>query len=225
MFNLRLYGYGIACFFITAPATAGPEWIENRDAGSLLATAQKTMGEGQLSSISGSLSLDLLGGDLEDMYLLRIIDPVKFTMDMDAEFDAQMFVFNVTLPGEAFGLLANDNTALGNQPFIGNSATDATGAAINLPGVYLIAVSGTGRNPVSLNGNIFNYGSSTEVSGPDGPGGINPHNGWTGDGPVGSYHISFTGAEFYDVPAPGAAALFAIAGMVGGQRRRSRINC
>lgn len=139
---------------------------------------------------------------------------------MTANFDAQAFLFNVTIPGEAFGLLANDNTALGNLPAFGNVATDGTGAAVNLPGVYALAISGAGRNPVSINGNLFNYANPTEVSGPDGPGGLNPHNGWTGSGPVGSYSIVLGGSEFYDVPSPGVLTVLALAGLCGSRRRR-----
>jgi uncharacterized protein (TIGR03382 family) len=117
-------------------------------------------------------------------------------------------------------LLANDNTISGANPFLTTPSNDGTLAAINLPGVYAIAISAAGRNPVSVGGNIFNYGSPTEISGPDGPGGINPHIGWTGEGAGGNYKISLTGSDFFDLPAPGAAALLGLAALVGRSRRR-----
>ena len=225
MFNQRASAIAfasIASSSIVASAFAGPEWVEEDDAGSVLITAQKTLGVGQLGMISGNLGglEGFAGVDSEDMYLIKIVNPAIFSMQVVGNFDSQLFLFNVTIPGEAFGLLANDNTIGGTQPAFGNAATDGTGSMVNLPGVYAVAISGTGRNPTSINGNLFNYGNPNEVSGPDGPGGLNPHNGWTGNGPVGSYSIVLTGAEFYDLPAPGAMALLGLAGIVGSRGRR-----
>src|SRR5437764_544629 len=93
-------------------AMAGPDWVEGSiDAGSTIGTAQHTLGTGQLNSISGGLS----GGgdtlDLEDMFIISITTPTLFTLTTGAaNFDPQLFLFNITVPGEAFGLLANDNT-------------------------------------------------------------------------------------------------------------------
>ncbi|HWB20306.1 MAG TPA: hypothetical protein VG711_08410, partial [Phycisphaerales bacterium] len=182
----------IGASIVTPSAFAGPEWVEHNDAGSIVTTAQRTAGPGQLTSIAGHLtggigtSLTFGESDFEDMYLIQITDPSSFTMQViGADFDAQLFLFNVTLPGEGFGLLANDDFNDNTSPFIGNMATDGTGAQINLPGVYAIAISGFGRNPVSIGGEIFDMEFGDEISGPDGPGGINPHTGWTGDGQTG----------------------------------------
>lgn len=208
---------GLTC----GTALAGPDWVEGGDAGSMLASAQPTFGVGQIHSISGTLSGSLLLPDFEDMYLIKVTDPSIFQMKIiGADFDAQLWVFNVTLPGEAFGLLGNDNTILGNAPVLGPLATDGTGAKISLPGVYAIAISGAGRVPVSQNGPIYNFVSPTEVSGPDGPGGFLPLSGWTGDGQVGSYTIQTTGIGFYEVPAPASASLLALAGVLAARRRR-----
>lgn len=235
MTSLKTLGIGAvaACaglFFFTNSAFAGPEWVERNDAGSLYGNAQSTLGSGQLGRITGSLDGTSNPGfrkfrgpsDTEDMFLITVTDPSSFTMTVSgANFDPQIFIFNVTLPGEAFGLLANDDTSSRMLPFIGQFSTDGSGAQINLPGVYAIAISGTGRNPVAFNNNLlFNYTSSTEVSGPDGPGGFLPHAGWIGDGPTGDYMIDFTGAGFYDVPAPGAIGLLTIS--IFSMRRRRR---
>lgn len=203
-------------------AVAGPDWAEHGDAGSTLFTAQQTLGSGTIHSISGTLGGGVgLVGDFEDMYLVRVNDPVNFSMTVSgASFDAQIFVFNVTLAGEAFGLIANDNTLSSNQPHVGPLATDGTGAALKFPGVYAIAISGAGRVPTSLNGPIFNFVSPTEISGPDGPGGINPHTGWSGEGQTGGYNILVTGVGFYDVPAPGTGTLLLGAAIAAGRWRR-----
>jgi hypothetical protein len=204
-----------------APALAGPDWVEGgTDAGSTLSTAQRTIGSGQLHSISGTL-----GGaravDFEDMYLITVTDPVNFSMTTGSSgFDAQLFIFNVTQANEAFGLLANDNTPTSVAPLLLPNATDGTQAAIRNPGVYAIAISASGRYPVSVSGAIFYYASPTEISGPDGPGGINPHIGWDGPGAGGNYTINVTGVGFYAVPGPGTVSAFAVAASLISRRRR-----
>lgn len=223
-----IHFYSAACCAVIAgalcsSAMAGPEWVEQTDAGPLLGSAQQTTGVGQLGRISGSL-----GGlgfgliDAEDMFLVTVIDPTTFSMTVSgASFDPQIFVFNVTLANEALGLLANDNTIAGMLPFVDQFSTDGSGAQINLPGVYAIAISGAGRNPISNGGLIFNYVSLTEVSGPDGVGGFLPHTGWTGVGATGNYEIDLTGTGFFDVPGPGAMVVIAI-GIFAPKHRRNR---
>lgn len=227
-----LFGTSLAA----APALAGPDWIEGGrvggpDAGSTLGTAQPILATSrQITTIVGSLDsgnagagLNLASGpDFEDMFLLQILDPSTFSFHLtSAGFDAQLFLFNVTLPGEAFGLLANNDTAMSTDPFLSRPATDLTGADVRFPGIYALAISGVGRVPVSSTGRIFFFGSPTEVSGPDGVGGLNPHIGWTGVGQTGSYTIEMTGVGRYDVPAPGASILLlGSAGFMGARRRR-----
>lgn len=215
-------GAALACA-ITSTSLAGPEWVESGDAGPLIGNAQNTQGKGQLGRISGSLGgLGFGAIDTEDMYLVTVTDPVTFTMTITGgSFDAQLFIFNVTQPGEAFGLLANDNTNAGIDPFVNPIATDGSGAQLTVPGVYAVAISGAGRYPVSNGGAIFNFTNSTEISGPDGPGGFLPHIGWAGSGATGGYHVDLEGTGFYEVPAPGAVTMLLIGGF-GNRRRRRR---
>jgi hypothetical protein len=220
--------YYAACFTFSlitsvAPALAGPDWVEGGiDAGSTVGGAQKTTGTGPIHRISGSLS-GSRAVDFEDMYLITITDPVNFSMTLTPSpgLDAQLFLFNVTQANEAFGLLANDNTSPSNlTPTLLPNATDGTFAGVHNPGVYAVAVAGAGRYPVSVSGAIFFYASSTEISGPDGPGGINPHMGWEGPGSGGTYGIDVIGVGFYQTPAPGSAALLALGAGVFARRRR-----
>ncbi|HWB20305.1 MAG TPA: hypothetical protein VG711_08405 [Phycisphaerales bacterium] len=209
----------------SASVFAGPEWVEMNDAGSTINTAQHTVGPSQLTSIAGHLggltALAFGSVDYEDMYLIQITDPSAFSMQVtNAGFDAQLFLFNVTLPGEGFGLLANNDFGGSQDPFIGNAATDATGAQVKLPGIYAIAISGYGRDPVSLNGLIFNFADREEISGADGPGGLNPLRMWTGEGETGDYNIELTGAAPIDTPTPGALAVFGLACVVRRNRHR-----
>lgn len=209
---------GIAA--LSPVALAGPDWIEDGDAGSIITEAQVVVGTGQLSKIIGSLSSSLGDPDYEDMYLIRVISPTTFRFDLsDAGFDTQVWLFNVTQANEAFGLLANDDTVEGPQSVLTNTATDNTGAMLTQPGIYALAISGAGRVPVSRTGLIYHFTNATEISGPDGPGGLNPHSGWVGEGATGQYRIDLTGCDFVTVPAPGVG-LFAGAALMMGMRRR-----
>ncbi len=215
-----------AVVLIAGSAQAGPDWIEGAiDAGSTLETAQPITGTGPITSISGTLSAGSPfgpggGPDYEDMYLLRISAPSTFSFTVgEAEFDPQLFLFNVTLPGQALGLLANNNTPSGLLPILTGSATDGSGAMVLLPGVYALGVSGVGRVPVSNTGPLFFFASPTEVSGPDGAGGINPLSDWTGEGQTGTYFIDVEGVTWYDVPAPASGSLL-LGGLMLARRRR-----
>ena len=202
-------------------ASAGPEWVEQGDAGSLPASAQtiSNTSSGTLTKISGQLQGNgqLGPGDLEDMYVIQITDPQNFSATTtfegggSAEFDSQLWLFRL----DGTGLLGNDDTFIGPPPpgfgkggvvsgsTLGPMATDNTGQTIPGPGTYLLAISGPFDVPFSDGGPIFSFGSSTEISGPDGAGGGLPITEWQNIGlsgrgsfvgNLGAYTISVTGA-------------------------------
>lgn len=213
---------GVLSLFAASAALAGPDWVERNDAGSTVATAQRIVGEGQLHSVSGETSAGLGQPDYEDMYIFRITDPSTFKLTIvNANFNASLWLFNLSQANEAFGLLGNlSGDGEGWNPSLSAISTDDSGASVNAPGVYAFAVSGEGRIPVSMHGALFSFDWSGELSGPDGPGGNLPHTGWSGEGATGSYTISVEGATFVEVPAPGVMAVGGLALAGAGLRRR-----
>jgi hypothetical protein len=98
-----------------------------------------------------------------------------------------------------FGLLANDDAERTvSQSTLLDAATDGTGVVIAEPGLYFLAVTGAGSEPLSDDDDseVFLLASPTEISGPDGPGGAAPIEDWSIDGDQGAYVIAFTGVAF-----------------------------
>lgn len=211
---------GIA--ILSAAAAAGPDWTEVGDAGSFVSSAQTPLGAGTISTISGSLGGEGETGDFEDMYIIRVDEPTSFRLELlNPNFDAQLFLFNITLAGGGLGLLANDNADANTvNPVLTSIATDGSNAVLDLPGIYAVAVAGAGRSPVSDAGLIFDFASPTEISGADGPGGLLRHTGWVGEGAVGAYSVELEGVDFAKIPAPGVAAVLGLGVVFAGRRRR-----
>ncbi len=203
----------------------GPDWVEVGDAGSDLPGAQypqRPQGVTFLGSIAGQLTVGVGVADYEDLYVFNVTDPMTFSiMPASADFNAVLYLFNITVNGEALGLLANDDRSEEDMlPRLVAMSDDGTGVQISRPGDYVLAVTGAGRVPVSRTGPIFALESPTEISGPDGPGGLNPLSGWTGEGEQGSYRFVLTSGDFPVTPAPGAAGVLVIGAMALGRRRR-----
>lgn len=222
----------IATSCLTSAANAqsfvGPEWIEQGDAGSLPTSAQTITVNGPVQSIRGALAgaTPLDGGpvDFEDMFRVIITTPTSFYLRTDpgsgggADFNTQLWVFNVN----GTGILGNDDAF---DPGVGSAvfqfATDNTGAGIFAPGEYLIAISGLLNRPTSGGQHIFNFATTTEISGPDGLGGGGAIDGWDTNPNChfGDYILSLQGVS--GVPAPGAIA-GVVVGLLLGKRSRRR---
>jgi len=204
----------IAAGLWASPALSGPTWPEGPEAGALPGSAQKVYGPGAIFLIVGDLSGPSpapvadrgLTGDFQDMYLIKIVDPVSFLAATDpnfdgfADFDTQLFLF--TGPdhpdGPGLGVFGNDDSpsAPGGQSLITNNVDDGSTPPPLVGGVhYYLAISGAGSDPVSAGGAIFNLALPNERSGPDGPGGGMPIQAWSGPGDFGSYGISLQGVE------------------------------
>lgn len=222
--RMRLAMAGAAMLTACGVAMAGPDWVEEGDAGSDVGSAQAPRGTAgaPILSIAGVLQGTGLLPDFEDCYIIKIVDPANFSMQaVGATFNAQLFLFNITLPQAAYGLLANDDqSAVSNLPKLGPLSNDGTNVHVTAAGDYMIGITGFNRDPSSLTGAIFNQATVTEISGPDGPGGFNALTGWSGTGQTGNYTITFTGVGIPTFPAPGSAGLLALGGLAAIRRKR-----
>lgn len=217
---------------------AGPEWGEDGDAGNSPGTAQTTMGIGSLGFISGSLGGTLSSGDhidFEDMFLINIVNPMMFratTDEMDGElpnafalFNTQLWLFQPSgVPGNALGIVGNnDHPGTGSFQSLLTPIPDDGLPGVVAPGLYYIAITRFNNVPLSAGGEIFSFASTTEISGPDGPGGLMPFSLWSGDEGLfnGEYRIALRGAEFAEIPTPGTLPILVL-GLLGIARRRRR---
>ncbi len=175
------------------------------DAGSLPNGAKRALAIPALNRIDGILEGDTaadLKPDFEDMYLIRITDPIDFsafTIPTDPECgpplnDSQLFLFDVC--GRA--VVANDNAPPGNPfgvtaPFslLLPVASNGTPLVVQ-PGLYFLAISGSGNDPFSNAGAMF-ANNPNVIVGPLPPGGFQPIIGWQGKGEVGRYSIELNG--------------------------------
>ena len=210
---------------LAGTATAGPDWLEQGDAGSTILTAQKPerpAGAQSLASVAGTLAEGFNQPDYEDLYYIRIMNPGNFSIrPVSANFNVVLYLFNITVNGEGYGLLGNDDESpTSTLPKLTAFSTDGTGVQVSVPGDYVLAVTGRGRTPISRSGPIFNLASPTEISGPDGPGGFNPLMQWTGIGETGTYSFELQATDFPVVPAPGSLMALAVGGLALARRRR-----
>ncbi|MCA9295560.1 MAG: hypothetical protein KC983_03565 [Phycisphaerales bacterium] len=213
----RTWSRGWKCGAVVAgvvvlTAYAGPEWPEMGDAGSSAGGAQSPGGSGKLGRITGALSgiSPLTGdvggtGDFQDLYLIYIKDINCFQATLDpavlgfAEFNSQLFLFSA----DGIGLLANDDNGIPGTDFstLTAVATDIQGFRVERNGLYILGISGFNSDPANTDGQIFDQADPTEISAPDGPGGL--ITGGTGglefwnrpNGETGGYSIVLSGTN------------------------------
>ncbi len=200
---------GAAMVLIACAAMAGPEWEEppGNDAGKFPIDAQIPVGGGPMAAIKGILQGDPLAlgsSDFQDMYKIRICDPVNFRAEAKAQigfpaFNTQLWLFRA----DGRGMLANDDDTSGiggTLSVLPNTANDGTGVTVTAPGIYYLAISGFNSDADADPGisfPIFNALTFTEVSGPDGAGGSFPIVDWEpAAGATGRYRILLRGVAF-----------------------------
>lgn len=230
----------VGCVVLTASlATAstyrGPSYVEPGDAGSSRDDASDVKnpnGTGPINSISGSLTGNggglLAGeGDFQDVFRIFIKDPLLFKIQLgDASTnvpDSMMFLF------DEFGhpLMASDNTSSQNlNPILENQG----GQFFNHTGVFYLAITSApseaqvikdGVLTLLFNLGEFPFGTIGPAEGTQSAEWLdlwtppsNPNN-------IGSYFMNVDGVESLpNVPSPAGLALLAVAGVLGGRRRR-----
>ncbi len=161
-------------------------------------------------------------GDFEDMYLVVIdnFDDFFITSDLtdttfavEGEFPfACTSLYLFTGPdhpaGPGLAMLGNIDTFFSCGATLTGSTNDGSSTPELINGLaYYICVAGDGRFPVDAQGQpLFEFfsfeGKFMEISGPDGPGGMNPIAGWEGVGSFGDYTIPQAIAVSAVDPAP-----------------------
>jgi len=234
---------GVCALTLVNSSFAGPDWVEDGDAGSSLDSAQPVVlaGGGQVRRIIGTLmGAPGVAGDIspdyEDIYQIYISEPTKLLISTAEEyggaanfqtslwlFDAAGFaqLANVYSPQGPFGEGGSAGQILGSTLF--NFATDDTGFVVSKPGVYYLAITGVPNHPLASGPtegqDMFTFDQFDEISGPDGPAANFPFiKWWQGEGETGSYDIIVEGVT--GLPAPGALALLGLGELTALRRRR-----
>lgn len=212
-------------------AVAGPVWDLD-----LEEDAKQTAGDAQVittlhttTSIIGRLGgSGFMSADFVDMYQITITEQTLLSISTaggslggNANFDSQLFVFrrkggngnNV----RALGLKANNDAAVDNfGSRIGEELDPNSDYTLLSPGTYYIAIAGVGTNAVDDFGNLI--WSDLGAAGMTMSGNETGLGGWMGEGAVGEYTIRLQISSNF-VPAPGALAMFACAGLARRRRR------
>lgn len=221
-----------ACALGLAAGSASAQvWTEVPDAPAL-PPGQITAGIGPLMDITGTLA----GAGDVDMYCIEILTP-SFAAWTEAayppgtlgpggaSFDSQLWLFDST----GMAIMHSDDTTVPSvfsgmgiaqpNPIIGPVPPPI------MPGIYMLAISQYDIDPLDAAGaEIWSDAPFPGYSGPDGPG-VPFLGGWTGGGMPGgagggAYHIVLAGATFCTIPAPGAAVMLGLGGLLAARRRR-----
>ena len=213
--------FATACLPFAGSAFAD-NYAEVGDAGDMLNTAQVTIAPlgplTALTAITGTTTLTNQIGD-GDMFQIAVTTSTTLTASTTAfiaganNFDTQIFLFNAA----GLGVAANDDSASGGE----QSSLSATVT----PGLYYIAIEGSGRYPVDSTGKLIfpNYTDGTTDStgtyaANTGALALAGYTGNTNEG--GKYVLALTGAQFAAIGTPAAApepsSLAAIATGMGG---------
>ncbi len=192
----------LALEVLLAATAMAQGWLETGDAGDLPATAQVPIGNGPLTSITGTLSSPM---DV-DCYVIIILWPwpwpppppptcgtnCRATTCGGAIFDTQLFLFNHTT---GLGVTHNDDDPEGCGV---QSTITRQFVPEGVLGEYMIAISGFNRDPVDSAGARIWLNSPFNVERqPDGPGAANPIAGWTGYGGADTYIIRIPAGAFF----------------------------
>lgn len=155
---------------LAAAGALAQGWTESGDAGSLVSTAQVTVGSGAFTSIAGLLAAH---NDV-DVYCVQLTSvppaglPLVALNPCAMMADPSVYLFDAN----GFGLSAN-MTCSGGMKQVTAPPTSLA------PGLYYVAVANYDWLPHSTGGDIFPMAFTGPLL-PTGPGAGSPLNGWTG---------------------------------------------
>ena len=230
VFSIGRLGALLGLLVIPAGLYAGT-YSEIGDAGKTIGTAQLVNG------LPGGTPLAEIFGTLTasdaDIFAIFVTGGQTFSATTVSNssnfFDTQLFLFDST----GKGVYANDDDPDSPPQSTLPASHTLTPVA---PGLYYLAISGSGYLPVSAGGLIF---PSTAIPGipdpgvvdPSGPGGAQALSGWSAtSSELGGYDIILTGAEFVgaansDAPEPSTVFILGGGGMMLALlRRRLAVN-
>jgi hypothetical protein len=177
-----------AALFLTFPAHAQTIWSEIGDAGNTIASAQITVGPGDLLAITGTLAADT---DV-DVYCFRIQDETVFSLSLIncvAATDPDLFMFDAA----GIGVSHHDACAGG--------LVTLSNAFVTGPGQYYVAITGDGGLAFTGASEIWLQASTGGERAPDGPGAAGPMTSMGGPTVVVNnaiYMMTLSGAVFCD---------------------------
>jgi hypothetical protein len=219
----KLGAFALFTLFAALPAHASFVWNEI-GAGSLPASAEETVGSGELTQINGQLVYD---GDAAawavDLYQIKVVNPAAFSartivVDGTNMSDPALYLFDAAGSGV---YMNNDNGLIDFQATL--PAGNPFGPVSS--GRYYLAIAWGFSDALSFD-SIFSldqFLDPTGVYGPTGPGGAAPLAAWNPAGPgnfdlPSAYTINFTSAAA--APEPGTLALLLVAAAGAFARRR-----
>ncbi|MFZ9915145.1 MAG: hypothetical protein ACO3IB_07385, partial [Phycisphaerales bacterium] len=191
---------------------------------------------GSINTVTGRLNGTALtgGGDFQDCFLINIDSPMAFSLTTapgtggPAGFAPMMFLFRIDLRDGVFvakAVMAHNVIALGNpQAGLKQESNDGSGTIVATSGLYLIAISGFGSQPINAAGQFLFNQQFLQAGIFGGPAAAPVEDyllaGWSAPGSYGNYLMTITGVSGAQIPAPGALGLLALAGLAGRRRQR-----
>lgn len=185
-----------AALLLTLPANAQTTWSEIGDAGEDVATAQITVGPGDLLAITGTLLSD---SDV-DVYCFRVQEQTTFSLSLIncvADTDPDLFLFDTN----GFGVSHNDACA--------NGLVTISNTYVFTPGTYYIAIAGDQALALAGASEIWVQASTGGERAPDGPGAGQPMTSMGGPRVVvnnASYMMMLAGSVFGDAAVSTSAS-------------------
>jgi len=205
-------GLGLVLGLLFCNSAMAGTWTESPDAGDSLLTAQNTVGNGGLTTITGTLPTD---PDV-DLFKIQIIDKPNF-------FAAIQPLTGIVDPD--IWLFDSNGIGIAHNAGVQGGSCSVNGSLVPSNGTYYLGVSSDGALAQSAGGNIWDPNNTSSQYAPNGAGAAQPLNGWGGTphNDLMNYSITLNGADFATpAPEPSSAAVLMLIALGGCVRRTRR---